>query len=280
MKIGIVGNGYVGRATALLKCDDVEVLIYDIDSSKCEPKGLKIEELADCDYIFICVPTPMTEDGEPVIEIVEQVIVNLKYAGCDRSKMILKSTVPVGTSSSFDVMFMPEFLTEKNWEKDFRNQKHWLLGTNERNEEARDKIYKLFSLAYEAGELKEQPSLLFCSTEEAELIKYTRNCYLATKVSFFNEINELCRCHGISYDKVRELVCLDDRIESSHTYVPGPDGLHGFGGTCFPKDMNSLLYQMKLVGLNGYIVKAAIERNEKLDRPEKDWELNRGRAVI
>ena len=280
MKIGIVGNGYVGQATALLECDDLEVLAYDTDKSKCNPPNLKLEDLRSCDYLFVCVPTPMTERGEPVTDIVEDCVANLLLMGYDKSRIILKSTVPVGTSERLGVMFMPEFLTEGKWKEDFINHKNWILGTNERDEKIRDDIYEIFSLAYQAGKITHSPNILFCTTQEAELIKYVRNCFLATKVSFFNEINEFCLKNSISFDKVRELACLDSRVGCSHTNVPGPDGQAGFGGTCFPKDINSLLHQMDTIAMDSYIIQAVIKRNEEQDRAEQDWKLNRGRAVI
>ena len=116
--------------------------------------------------------------------------------------------------------------------------------------------------------------------EEAELTKYVRNTFLATKVSFFNEIEEFCRVHNVSYRKVRELTLYDDRIGDSHTSVPGPDGKRGFGGTCFPKDVSSLLHQILAKGMMSYIILAARNRNVDVDRQEKDWESNKGRAVV
>jgi UDPglucose 6-dehydrogenase len=106
-----------------------------------------------------------------------------------------------------------------------------------------------------------------------------RNCFLATKVSFFNGIEKFCGVNDVSYEFVRELVCLDERVGESHTEVPGPDGKRGFGGTCFPKDLNSLIYQMDQSNVDPMILSAANDQNNKVDRPEKDWEEDRGRAV-
>ena len=85
--------------------------------------------------------------------------------------------------------------------------------------------------------------------------------------------------NDVSYEFVRELVCLDERVGESHTEVPGPDGKHGFGGTCFPKDLNSLIYQMEQSNVYPMILSAANDQNNKVDRPERDWEDDRGRAV-
>ena len=116
--------------------------------------------------------------------------------------------------------------------------------------------------------------------KEAELVKMFRNCFLATKVSFCNEIYEFCQNKDICYENVRKIATNDDRILPSHTRVPGPDGKKGYGGTCFPKDTNSFKYEMEKVGVKPYILNAVIERNETIDRPQKDWNENKGRSVI
>ena len=280
-KIGIIGNGYVGGATALLANPELEVVIYDKDPEKCDPLGVTLEELGTCNFVFVAVPTPMNEDGKCVTSIVEEVVKDLSDTGFNKERIVVKSTVPVSTCEGLGVMFMPEFLTEKNWENDFRNQKDWILGTNNRNDELRNELYSIFKSAWENGALKQEPNMLFVETREAEMTKLVRNCYLATKVSFFNEIYDFCQTARVNYDKVREMVCLDTRIENSHTVVPGPDGKRGFGGTCFPKDMNSLLFQMRNNNnLPAYVIGAALIRNATRDRPEKDWEKDWGRAII
>lgn len=107
-----------------------------------------------------------------------------------------------------------------------------------------------------------------------------KNCFLSTKVSFCNEIYQFCQTKGINYENVRKIAANDDRILHSHTYVPGPDGKKGFGGTCFPKDTNSLSYEMVKSGMKPYILDSIIERNKIIDRPEQDWNDNKGRAVV
>ena len=107
-----------------------------------------------------------------------------------------------------------------------------------------------------------------------------KNCFLPTKVSFCNEMYEFCKIKNINYENVRKYACNDKRILHSHTRVPGHDGKFGFGGTCFPKDTSSLLYEMKKENMKSYVLQKVIERNEKVDRKEKDWENNKGRAVV
>jgi UDPglucose 6-dehydrogenase len=107
---------------------------------------------------------------------------------------------------------------------------------------------------------------------EAELTKYTRNCFLALKVSFFNEIHNICSLLNINYDNFIKGVVCDDRIGASHTQVPGHDGKFGYGGTCFPKDTNALnSFAKNELNMESFILSAAIERNETIDRPDQDW---------
>jgi UDPglucose 6-dehydrogenase len=280
MKIGIIGNGYVGGATALLKNRSVEVLVYDIDSEKCQPRGITMESMTECSFVFVCVPTPMDKEGKCSLHFVEGVVKDLTDQGYDSCRIVIKSTVPVGTSRRLGTMFMPEFLTECNWRHDFLSQKNWILGTNKRDDKARDELYAIFDSAWHDGVLVHRPHMTFSTTEEAELTKYVRNTFLATKVSFFNEIEEFCRVSNISYRKVRELTLYDDRIGDSHTSVPGPDGKRGYGGTCFPKDISSLLHQILDKGLVSYVINAARNRNIDTDRQEKDWENDKGRAIL
>ena len=281
-QVGIVGNGYVGGATALLGNDiTIKTLIHDKDPDKCSPLGLRFEELLPCDFVFVCVPTPMNEDGSCSVAVVEKVVSDLERIGYDKERIIIKSTVPVGTSRKLNTMFMPAFLTEKNWKQDFLSQRDWILGSNVRNDKIRDELYQLFTLAFKAGTFSYSPHVFFCTTEEAEMLKYVRNCFLATKVSFFNEVAEFCDTkENVDFERVRRLAVLDGRIGSNHTVVPGPDGKRGFGGTCFPKDMSSVLFQIKEAGMESFLIEAALVRNSYVDRPEKDWENDKGRAVI
>ena len=112
------------------------------------------------------------------------------------------------------------------------------------------------------------------------MLKLFRNNFLALKVSFCNEIEELCSKLNISYKNVRDFSVLDPRIGPSHTDVPGHDGKRGYGGTCFPKDSNNLRNVMRFIKMKSYIIDSMIERNEIVDRPEQDWNKNKGRSVI
>ena len=280
MIIGIIGNGFVGKATYQLKCKDIQILAYDINPDSCDPKGLKLEDLNQCEIIFISVPTPMAKDGSCYLNIVKNVLENLKsinFTGIT----VLRSTVPVGTCDNLECYFMPEFLTEKNYINDFINNKDWIFGllNQDYDEKFIKLIKKLFTLAYENNRITYN-NLHFVTNKEAEMVKMFKNCYLAMKISFCNEIYEFCNLKDVNYENVRKLASIDSRIGSSHTNVPGHDGKKGFGGTCFPKDTASLKHEMEISGMTPYVINSIIERNEKIDRPEKDWFQNKGRATV
>ena len=281
MKIGIVGAGFVGNATALFECEDaVEMFVYDKDHNKVSPLDLRLKDLSDCDLVFVCVPTPMNSDGSCHTEIVENCIYDLKTVGVSNKNIVVRSTVPVGFCDSMNVNFMPEFLTESNWKLDFKNNDAWVLGLHDREDEAtKNKLTNLITLAKKYGKIKYSDKF-FCSTQEAELVKLARNSFLACKVSFFNEIQEFANKKDCDYDTVSFLVGIDKRIGQSHTKVPGPDGKKGYGGTCLPKDVSSLELQMSQLNMESYILEATKARNLQVDRPEQDWKKRSGRSVI
>jgi UDPglucose 6-dehydrogenase len=268
MKIGIIGNGYVGKATSLLFMHGNDVIIYDKDPSKSKPTKTQLADIAACDLIFICVPTPMYMDGSCDTDIISAVISSLK-GHSPMENIIIRSTVPVGFSDSFGVNFMPEFLTERNWKNDIKNTEKWIVGTaNPSNTAFKKKIKDVIS-----------KEILFILNSEAEMVKLVRNAFLATKVSFFNEMENFCTAKKVDFDVIREVVTADRRIGEDHSFVPGPDGKRGFGGTCLPKDLNSLSTQMEEKRVKNPIIDSVINRNEMIDRPEKDWENDKGRAV-
>ena len=112
------------------------------------------------------------------------------------------------------------------------------------------------------------------TSDESEFVKYFANCFFATKVSYFNEMAVFARACGLDWDKVIKGVMSDGRIGISHYQVPGFDGSLGFGGTCFPKDINALIKSFEKAGANPVVLKAAWERN-LLVRDNKDWESSK-----
>lgn len=277
--IGIIGNGFVGKASCQLKNKKLGILIYDSDPQRCEPLNMSLRELVErVELIFISVPTPMNIDGSCSTTIVESVIREIKLYKSDPC-IIIRSTVPIGFCREWGVHFMPEFLTEKNFLKDFEMNPEWIIGVDNPNDDVIGKIQNVLTLAKKHKKIKSDV-LIVKSTQEAEAIKYFRNCYLALKVSFCNEFYDFCSTTGINYDNVIEIAAADQRIGLSHTKVPGPDGRRGFGGTCFPKDVSSLIIQFNKKNIACPILKSYQERNLQIDRKEKDWMSDRGRAVV
>jgi UDPglucose 6-dehydrogenase len=279
-KIGVIGGGFVGKATAGFQNSKDNVIIFDLNSSLSRPCTTTMEDIYECHLVFVCVPTPMSKDGSCHISIVESVVKDLKQNGVKH--IIIRSTVPIGTSELLETHFMPEFLTEKNWAHDFKTCGKWVLGINTKckdSEECKTILQRTIENCVDEGVL-DNKDVAFISTKEAELLKYFRNCFLATKVGFCNEIYHLCERVGISYDVMCEHAASDSRIGSSHTGVPGHDGKLGFGGTCFPKDLSSLIHQFSSHGVKSPILNAVQDRNVHIDRPEQDWNSDKGRAVV
>ena len=280
MKIGIIGNGFVGKATGILLCNDIEIMVYDIKPELCSPDVKRLEDILVCDFIFLSLPTPMSNDGSCYLKIVEDMVLKLKnldYKGF----IVLRSTIPVGTSDNLGIYFMPEFLTEKNYLNDFKNNKEWIFGLPglDTDDKFKESISRLFNLAFKNGKINYN-KISFLTNKEAEMVKLFRNCYLSTKLSFCNEIYRFCEKQNIEYENVRNIACNDERIGHSHSFVPGHDGKFGFGGTCFPKDLNSLIHQFEKVSVDCPVINSVKKRNEEIDRTEKDWAHDKGRAVI
>ena len=282
MKIGIIGNGFVGSATSLLECVDISIIVYDINPNLCKPINTTLKDICNCDLIFISVPTPMNKNGSCHINILESVVHNISQIKSTNELLLVnRCTVPINTSNKLNCYYMPEFLTEKNFKNDFINNPEWIFGLKNSSTDTffKEKITELINLAYK-NKCINSNKIHFVDNNEAEMIKLFRNTFLSTKISFCNEIYKFCQSQNISYENIRKLATNDPRIGSSHTNVPGHDGFFGYGGTCFPKDTNSLYFQMKEKNLNSYIIKATVERNEIVDRPQHDWKLNVNRAVI
>ena len=278
-KVGVMGGGFVGSALSLLRCPRIDVKIYDRIADRCDPAATALSDLADCDVIFIAVPTPMQPNGTCHTDIV-RIAVGEARSVAPSAAIVVRSTVPPGTSAGLGCLFMPEFLTERFFRTDFAGTDTWIVGTDEIGDATPKfgKICAVLAAAAAHGRVGGAP-VLRRATAEAEMAKYARNCFLASKVSFFNEFACVCEAAGISYEAVRTTLQSDARIGLGHTAVPGHDGLRGFGGTCFPKDTSALRAFGASVGARTPILDSVITRNETVDRPGRDWEANQiGRA--
>ena len=279
MKIGIIGQGFVGTAIKVGFESHYELETYDkfsTSKSTCDLHDLVLL----CDVIFVCVPTPMNKDGSCHTDIVEEVVSEINEISISSESnpiVVIKSTVSPGTTDRLNskcdgisVIFNPEFLTEANFIEDFKNQTRIILGGTREGTNLLRQIYsKVFPTAH----------IIKTGSITAEMVKYMTNSYLATKVSFSNEIKQVCDKLDIDYDKVVEYATLDERLGKTHLGVPGPDGDLGFGGHCLPKDINALMSVAHEFGIEPGVLEAAVETNDKV-RKNRDWEEMKGRAVV
>jgi len=274
MRIGIIGQGFVGTAVREGLKDYHTIRTYDLDETKrnCD----SIDELLDkSTVIFVCLPTPMRRDGVCDLSIVSDTIMKLDSFN-NNNIAVIKSTVPPGTTEKFNqecdnlkVIFNPEFLTEANFLEDFKNQTRIIIGGPR---PASTKVKNLYRKAFP------ETTLVKTGSNTAEMVKYFTNCFLATKVSFSNEIKQICEKINIDYDKIVEYGLYDKRLGKSHFSAPGPDGKYGFGGSCFPKDLNAMIKYAENLNVNPTVLKAVWRKNLEV-RPERDWEALKGRAV-
>jgi UDPglucose 6-dehydrogenase len=272
MIITIIGKGFVGKATGLLECDLNTIWYYDINPNLCYPSNLSIEDInSKSDLIFISVPTPMNIDGSCNTSIIDNLLLKLNHPF-----IIIRSTIPIGYCNTKNVYFMPEFLTEKNWQNDFYNNSLWIFGYPFINSKFNNLIYQLIDNAFLAQKIKSN-NILFCPNSEAEFIKLIRNNFLATKVSFFNEMFDLCSLLNLDYSIIQKGISFDSRIGISHSYID--PNIRGYGGTCFPKDVNNLYSLFHKNNLHSYLLEANLYRNEYIDRKNKDWLINYNRSM-
>lgn len=273
-KIGIFGQGFVGSAVFSKFKQFYDVYTYDLDSNKCNSSEEEIVKV--CDIVFVCLPTPMNSDGSCNIGIVESVIKKLDDS-CKDKIIVIKSTVSPNTTKILGekyknnlIAFNPEFLTERNAVKDYEDQKRIILGGPKK---ATTVLKNVFSVVFPNADIIKTDSTY------AELIKYVTNTFLSVKVSFANEMYELCKSFDVDYDKVIEYAKYDKRLGDSHWSVPGPDGDFGFGGHCFPKDLSEIVYLTDKLNTVNNVLKATLKTNDKV-RENRDWENMKGRAVV
>jgi nucleotide sugar dehydrogenase len=279
--IGVVGKGFVGSAVAHGFSPAVgynaNVLVYDKDPLK------SVDSLDDVvnksDFIFVSVPTPSNKDGSISLDILYACISEIEDALKDNSPVVLvRSTVVPGTCEDIQnkfpklrIVFNPEFLTERSATFDFLSQTRYILGGKDKDTSEVADLYK--------DRFGESIAIIETNFQTAELIKYVCNIYFATKVSFLNEMKLISDSIDADWEKVIEGFIRDGRVGSSHTNVPGHDGKLGFGGSCFPKDIQALINFAEKNNLDLNVVKGAWKTNLEV-RPEKDWEKLKGRAVI
>jgi nucleotide sugar dehydrogenase len=283
-KIGIVGRGFVGSAVEFgfspnVGCD-AEVRVYDKDPNK-SLHSLK-ETINESDYVFVSVPTPSNQDGSINLDIIydlfEEIDKVIDYEAEQQPVIMIRSTVTPGTTrkiqqnySKMYIVFNPEFLTERSAKFDFINQSRFVIGGSWGSATRVEQLYK--------WRFGESIPVIKTNFETAELIKYMCNCYFATKVSFLNEMYQIADKCGANWEEAIEGFVRDGRIGHSHLNVPGPDGKLGFGGSCFPKDLQAMINFGNSLGVWPHVLHGAWNTNLEV-RPEEDWKELKGRAVV
>jgi len=292
MKITVIGTGYVGLVTGTcfaetgneVTCVDIdqrkvdklksgEITIYEPGLEKIFLRNLKEQRLRfttdlkdgiqDSKILFLALPTPPGEDGSADLKYVLGVAHELGLILNDYVVVVDKSTVPVGTAEKvksaiakhakvdFDVVSNPEFLREGVAVDDFMKPDRVVIGTDS------DRAKKLMAELY-APFVRSGNPLIYMDVRSAELTKYAANSFLATKISFMNEIAQLCERLGADVDMVRLGIGSDDRIGKRFLF-PGI----GYGGSCFPKDVQALVKSAKEADYDFQILNAVMDVNEK-----------------
>lgn len=252
MKILIAGYGFVGKAVFNTLKEKHELVIIDPSYNSNE-----IKDHHDADGLIICVNTPTEEHGiiaENIASVLDQTPIFMP--------VLIKSTVTPAVVDAFkevyedySICYSPEFLRAATANQDFLNQKYVVIGGD-------DPEYfwqELFQTTLPQCKL-----VLKCSEKEACMVKYTANSFLALKVSFFNQIFDICEKEGLDFEAIRHIVTQDTRIGASHTMVPGADYQRGFGGACFPKDTDALLYWTNTINQPFTILDEAVKYNRRI----------------
>jgi len=255
MKVGIIGLGFVGGAV-LNSYQNLNIQIISHDPFK------KIfankEELYSCDGIFVCVPSPNDQFGKCDTSILEPVLDDLSnYSGVIISKVTCPPLTYAKLQKKYkNLVHAPEFLVAATAKEDYLNGEFCIIGGEE--------SYSKIAVGIIQQGQKNIKNILFCNIEEASMIKYSINSFLATKVVFMNQIQKICKAINADYNTVVDGIKFDNRIGTSHFQVPGPDGKYGFGGACFPKDTQALEYMAKELNESFTLLEKAIEINKTL----------------
>jgi len=292
MKIAVVGTGYVGLVTGTcfaetgndVTCVDIDkikveklssgqITIYEPGLEKLFLRNVKEERLRfttslydgikDAEIVFLALPTPPGEDGSADLKYILGVAKDLGELMTDYKVIVDKSTVPVGTAEKvyaaisktyvgdFDVVSNPEFLREGVAVEDFMKPDRVVIGAS--TERARKVMGELYGPFVRSGN-----PVIYMDVRSAELTKYAANSFLATKISFMNEVAQLCERLGADVDMVRRGIGSDDRIGKRFLF-PGI----GYGGSCFPKDVQALVKSSKEAGYDFQILNAVMDVNER-----------------
>ena len=259
MKVAIIGHGFVGRALENGLQNNVKTMIIDPIYNN------RISDLNDFspEIIFVCVPTPTYDNGTQDISILNNVIDDISLLSI-KSITVLKSTILPTNLVNIEkindsIVYNPEFLRESNANEDFINSELIVFGSDKDNTKMIENFYNNFTKCI-------NKNYIHTDIITASFIKYTINTFLATKVTFFNELFNLFKNSGAkdTWQNFINAVSIDKRIGKSHMQVPGSDNKFGYGGKCFPKDSQAFLNYSDLKGNNLKLLKKSIKINKKI----------------
>lgn len=264
IKIGIIGHGFVGKAV------EYGFTHRDVEKHIIDPKyDTTIDNLpSDCDVAFVCVPTPMHDNGAILKSVVSELHNRFAYGRC---LIVIKSTITpevIGNFAYSGVVYNPEFLAEKSAIYDFVNPQFHVFGGDANDTKYLEAVYNTYSLC--------NPCHTFhVSHIDASFIKYGINTFLATKVTFFNQLFDVVNdVERANFASIIAAIGSDERIGSSHTKVPGFDGKQGFGGACFPKDCAALFNYDNRLTLLGESIRINNDYRSRYELDEREKEQN------
>ncbi len=269
MKVGIIGNGFVGHAIDNgMAVKGVETFVYDVDP--CRSRNTINQVIRQSDIIFVCVPTPYNSAKQEFDATIINSVLKCLSDNNTSAHVIIKSTVIPGTCkrlqeeySNLNIIFSPEFLTERTANEDFLNPTRIILGFNKSNlgiEMLTSFFKKHFS----------NVPIIITDYITSEFTKYFCNCFYATKISIMNEFYQMASSLGVDWETATTGMLSSGWVNSMHMKVPGPDGDYGFGGKCFPKDIQSLIKLAKQNDINPVLLESAWKKNLEI-RKNKDW---------
>jgi UDPglucose 6-dehydrogenase len=278
--IGIIGKGFVGSAVAhgFSSACGYDGVIRVYDSNPMLSTHSLDETINESNFLFVSVPTPSNTNGSVNLDILYNCINDIQCNLNGNNPVILiRSTVVPGTTQALsdkfpdlNIVFNPEFLTERSANFDFINQARFVLGGDSSSTNVVAELFR--------DRFGSQIPIIETTYETAELIKYMCNTYFATKISFLNEMKLIADQVNVNWDDAMNGFLSDGRIGHSHTNIPGHDGKKGFGGSCFPKDVQAIIHYAKSLNIDLGTLEGAWKTNLKI-RPEKDWEMLKGRSV-
>jgi UDPglucose 6-dehydrogenase len=265
-KVGVVGTGMVGGAMLryLQKKDGLEIFVYDKGKNEGSQDGVNGAEV-----VFVCVPTPYLKDGTGFdLSFVEETLSWLN----GEKVVVIKSTVLPGTTEMLQkkypqhkLLMNPEFLTEETADQDMSYPDRQIIGYTEKSHDVSGDLMQLLPLA---------PFERIIPSTEAELVKYFGNTWFSVKVSFANQMYDVCQALGVDYDRMVEAAAADKRIGRTHLNV-FHKGYRGYGGKCLPKDIKAFVQLADMKGVDLKLHKAAeavnadLMKQQNIDDPEK-----------